>query len=81
MAMRNEPERRYASAEQLAADIDRYMRGLPVIARRDTLWYRTGKFSEADVLLQVHLPASFRLPPAGIAAVMWQADEAVAAMR
>jgi serine/threonine-protein kinase len=44
MAMRKEPERRYGSAQQLASDIQRYLDGKPVIARRDTLSYRTGKF-------------------------------------
>jgi serine/threonine protein kinase/Tfp pilus assembly protein PilF len=44
MAMRKESERRYGSAQQLAGDIQRYLDGLPVIARRDTLPYRTTKF-------------------------------------
>jgi serine/threonine protein kinase len=44
MAMRKEPVRRYGSAQQLAGDIQRYLDGLPVIARRDTLSYRTTKF-------------------------------------
>ncbi|HEV7611903.1 MAG TPA: serine/threonine-protein kinase [Steroidobacteraceae bacterium] len=44
MAMRKEPERRYGSAQQLASDIQRYLDGMPVIARRDTLSYRTAKF-------------------------------------
>ncbi len=44
MAMRKEPERRYGSAEQLAGDIQRYLEGKPVIARRDTVSYRTTKF-------------------------------------
>ena len=43
-AMRKEPQRRYASAEQLSEDIRRYLEGLPVIARKDTFSYRTGKF-------------------------------------
>jgi eukaryotic-like serine/threonine-protein kinase len=44
MAMRKEPERRYGSAQQLANDIERYLDGKPVIARRDTISYRTAKF-------------------------------------
>jgi len=44
MAMRKEPQRRYTSAEQLAEDIDRHLRGLPVKARRDTMGYRMAKF-------------------------------------
>jgi eukaryotic-like serine/threonine-protein kinase len=44
MAMRKEAERRYGSAEQLSADIQRYLEGKPVIARRDTVSYRTSKF-------------------------------------
>src|SRR6202789_3551838 len=44
MAMRKEPERRYGSAQQLAGDIQRYLDGKPVIARRDTVSYRASKF-------------------------------------
>ncbi len=76
MAMRNEPERRYASAEQLAADIDRYMRGLPVIARRDTLWYRTGKFLKRRALASSLAGLILLATGAGVAAVMWQAGVA-----
>ena len=44
MAMRKEPERRYGSAQQFASDVQRYLDGLPVIARRDTMSYRSAKF-------------------------------------
>ena len=44
MAMRKAAERRYASAEQLAADIDHHLTGQPVLATSDTFLYRTGKF-------------------------------------
>lgn len=43
-ALRNEPDRRYQSVEQFAEDIQRHLDGLPVTARKDTLYYRTGKF-------------------------------------
>ncbi len=44
MAIRKEPDRRYASAGQFAEDLDRYLAGQPVIAGRDTVGYRTRKF-------------------------------------
>jgi len=44
MALRKEPERRYASVEQLANDLRRHLQGHPVTARPDTLRYRTSKF-------------------------------------
>ena len=45
MATRKEPERRYASVEQFAADVDNLLSGMP-IARPDAWTYRTGKFSD-----------------------------------
>ncbi|HEY1434988.1 MAG TPA: protein kinase [Thermoanaerobaculia bacterium] len=44
MALRKEPERRYASVEQFAEDLRRHLEGHPVAARKDTMAYRTGKF-------------------------------------
>ena len=43
-ALRKDPSRRYASAEMFAEDIERHLSGLPVVARPDTLAYRSGKF-------------------------------------
>lgn len=43
-AMQKEPARRYASAAALADDLQRYLDGLPVQARRDTSLYRLTKF-------------------------------------
>lgn len=43
-AMAAAPERRYATAEQLAADIRRHLRGNPVSARPDRWGYRTRRF-------------------------------------
>lgn len=45
MAMRKEPHRRYASAEQLAQDIQRYLDRRPIHARPDTFGYRCRKFT------------------------------------
>lgn len=43
-ALRSDPERRYHSVEQFAEDIRRYLDGMPVIARKDTFYYRASKF-------------------------------------
>ena len=43
-ALRKEPERRYASPEQLADDLERHLDGRPVRAQPDTVGYRTRKF-------------------------------------
>lgn len=44
MALRKEPARRYASVEQLAGDIHRHLKNIPVNARKDTVGYRSSKF-------------------------------------
>ena len=44
MAMSKEPSRRYQSAAQFSADIQRHLEGRPVVARKDTFIYRTSKF-------------------------------------
>jgi len=44
MALRKDPSRRYASAERFAEDIRCHLENLPVIARTDTVRYRTAKF-------------------------------------
>ena len=44
VALRKEPQGRYSSVEQLAEDIRRHLENLPVVARSDTIRYRTLKF-------------------------------------
>jgi len=43
-ALRKEPERRYASAQQFADDLNHYLQGMPVGAHDDSTVYRCGKF-------------------------------------
>ena len=43
-ALAVEPARRYDSVSVLAAEIERYQQGRPILARPDTLGYRTSKF-------------------------------------
>ena len=50
MALRKEPERRYSTVEQFAADLDHFDAGRPVRARADTLAYRTSRFLSRNAL-------------------------------
>jgi non-specific serine/threonine protein kinase/serine/threonine-protein kinase len=43
-AMAKQPERRYGSVERFAGDIRRHLEGRPVLARPNSVLYRTGKF-------------------------------------
>jgi non-specific serine/threonine protein kinase/serine/threonine-protein kinase len=49
-ALRKEPQRRYASAQDFAEDLRSYTLGLPVSARRGTFSYRSGKFIKRNKL-------------------------------
>lgn len=44
MAIRKEPERRYYSVAQFSEDIENHLAQRPVLARRNSLSYRAGKF-------------------------------------
>lgn len=48
MALRKEPDRRYASAEQFAQDVRDWLARLPVRAQRDTVAYRLRRFVERN---------------------------------
>ncbi len=43
-AMAKEPERRYASVDQLREDLNRHLDGRPILAQADNWTYRFGKF-------------------------------------
>jgi eukaryotic-like serine/threonine-protein kinase len=73
MAMRPEPSRRYASVEQLAEDVRRYLDGRPVRAQKDTLTYRTGKFLRRHRLSIAATAAVGVTLLAGIVTTAWQA--------
>jgi serine/threonine protein kinase len=72
-AMRKEPSRRYASAEQFSEDIRRHLEGRTVTARPDTLSYRTRKFIQRN---KVGVAAAILLVLTllgGIIGTTWQA--------
>jgi len=43
-ALRKEPDRRYASAHEMAEDVRRHLEGRPIAARQESRVYRFGKF-------------------------------------
>lgn len=55
MALRKEPQRRYSSAQQLAEDIRRYLNGLPVTARDETIFYLAAKLVRRNKLASAAL--------------------------
>lgn len=73
MALRKEPQRRYASVAQFADDIRRHMEGLPVAARIDTVWYRTSKFVRRHKLGVAAAAVVVLALAAGLTVAMWQA--------
>ena len=75
-AIRKEPQRRYASVEQFSEDIQRYFQRLPVIARQDTLAYRSSKFIARNKVAVAATALIIIALVAGAVATFWQAREA-----
>lgn len=75
-AMRKEPSRRYASVAQFSDDIRRHLEGLPVVARKDTIGYRSAKFIRRH---RVGIAATALVALAivgGLIAALWEARQA-----
>jgi serine/threonine protein kinase/Tfp pilus assembly protein PilF len=75
-ALRKEPERRYASVEQFSEDIRRFLTGLPVIARKDTIRYRASKFVTRNKAAVIAAVASLVLLVAAVIVSSWMAVRA-----
>ncbi len=71
-ALRAEPESRYRSADRFAADLQRYLDGLPVEARDGTLVYRTGKFIRRNRFTAAGVVALAAALTIGVAGTVWQ---------
>jgi serine/threonine-protein kinase len=76
MALRKEPERRYASAGQLSEDLGRFLAGRPVIAHRDSLGYRARRFARRNRVAVVLASAVAASLLAGLMGTTWQARRA-----
>ena len=75
-ALDKEPERRYASVDQFAADVRRYVEGLPVQARPPSWWYHAVRFCFRNQALSATLAALVLAIVAGFAVSAWEARRA-----
>jgi len=88
MALHEDPQRRYTSAEQFSTDIKRHLDGLPVLAHADSVGYRLSKFVKRHKASVCFVAAIMMVLLAGVAGIMWQSrvaaterDKAIAAQR
>ena len=72
-ALKKAPEERYSSAEQLAEDLRRYLRGFPVLAHADTTGYRVRKFAQRHKSAAIAAGLFVLALTTGIVTTTWQA--------
>ena len=75
-ALEKDKARRYASAAELAADIQRYLKDEPIIARPPSATYQLQKFARRHKALVAGVAAVFVVLVAGIIASTWEATRA-----
>ena len=80
-ALEKEPERRYDSASELAADLRRFARRQPVLAGPPSRLYTARKFVQRHALVVAGSAALVLALVAGILGTSWQAAQARAAHR
>lgn len=80
-ALEKDRDRRYQSALELRRDLERYLGGLPIQARRTTLLYRARKWVGRNRLKTVLAAATFLLTCAGAWALHYQSQRAEADRR
>jgi eukaryotic-like serine/threonine-protein kinase len=78
MALRTEPERRYAGAGRLAEDLRRHLDRLPVAARGESLAYLGGRFVRRHRTAVVAAAMVVLSLLGGMATTLWQARRAAA---
>ncbi len=77
-ALRKEPERRYASVDQLSHDIEQHLRGFPVSAREGTWTYHAEKFVRRHKVGMAATAVVALVTVAGVAATLREARIAAA---
>lgn len=75
-ALSKDPARRYGSAQQLAEDLERYLKGEPVLAHRNSLLYRGGKWMQRHRLMLAMASLLCVALMAGMLTTIWQTQRA-----
>lgn len=74
-ALRKDPDQRYASAHELASDVQRHLRQEPVLARRGRFRYRARRFLQRNALASALAALALLLLIAGLIGTAWQAEQ------
>lgn len=80
-ALERDRERRYASAAELGADVERFLRDEPILARPPTRTYLIAKFVARNRPLVALAAAAAVALVAGVAGTIWQAVRATEGQR
>jgi tetratricopeptide (TPR) repeat protein len=80
-ALRKEPAQRYLTAAQLADDVQSFLDGRAVSARRGTFAYRAGKFAHRHRIALFAACLVLLTVLVGVGGVLWQARIAIAERR
>jgi serine/threonine-protein kinase len=75
-ALKKRPGDRYASVDSFRQDIERHLSGHAVLAKSDTLWYRSRKFLVRNRLAAAAATAVMLALVAGLGIALWQANVA-----
>ena len=78
-ALEKDKARRYSSAAELAADIQRYLKDEPITARPPSAAYQVGKFARRHSALVIGVAVAFVILVAGVIASTWEAARAMRA--
>jgi tRNA A-37 threonylcarbamoyl transferase component Bud32/tetratricopeptide (TPR) repeat protein len=72
-ALRKQPAQRYASVGDLVADVERYLRRQPVLARRGNWRYRAARFVQRHAAAAALAGVAALALVAGLGTALWQA--------
>jgi serine/threonine protein kinase/Tfp pilus assembly protein PilF len=80
-SLQKQPQRRYASADAFAQDVERYLNGEAVLAQPESAWYRTRKFVLRNRLPVASAAAIVVALSIGLGTALWQTHIALTEKR